>query len=221
MLFPGRLDRRRLPSGRAYRRLCSAVQAVLQVWSQWPTRHTERRPRDRHGPASAVVSALAWQTCWISLPGPVEDVHVDGAILPGDAQESSEATQVEAVEPAFLTGVEGLCFASIEKSTQHTRLVHFHLGVGRQHGVAPNSLCETSHRCCCLANAHVQLGIQKEVAGDVGAQVGEVLDDPKGVVADGDLRSAADVLAHEIGLFQADGEAALSSGVSEAGDKPL
>ena len=103
----------------------------------------------------------------------------------------------------------------------HTRLVHFHLCVGRQHGVDPNSLCETSHSCCCLANAHVQLGIKKEVAGDVGAQVGEVVDDPKGVVADGDLRSAVEVLAHAVGLLQADSEAELSSGVSEAGDKPL
>ena len=128
---------------------------------------------------------------------------------------------MEGDEPAFLTGVEGPYFASIEKSTQHTRLVHFHLCVGRQHGVAPNSLCETSHSDCCLANAHIQLGIQREVAGDVGAQVGEVFDNLKGVVADGDLRSAADVLANDVGLLQTDGEAELGAGVSEAGVKPL
>ena len=100
-------------------------------------------------------------------------------------------------------------------------MVHFHLCVGRQHSAAPKSLCETSHSCYCIANAHVQLGIQKEVAGDVGAQVGEVVDDLKGVVADRDLRSAADVLAHDVSLLQAGGEAELGAGVSEAGDKPL
>ena len=68
---------------------------------------------------------------------------------------------------------------------------------------------------------HVQLGIQREVAGDIGAQVGEVVDDLKGVVADEDLRSAADVLAHDVGLSQADGEVELGAGLSEAGDKSL
>ena len=45
--------------------------------------------------------------------------------------------------------------------------------------------------------------------------------DLKGVVADGDLRSAADVLAHDVGLLQVNGEAELGAGVSKAGDKPL
>ena len=50
----------------------------------------------------------------------VQDILVGDTILPGDAQESSEAMQVEGIEPASLMGVEGPCFASIEKSTQHT-----------------------------------------------------------------------------------------------------
>ena len=100
-------------------------------------------------------------------------------------------------------------------------MVNFHLCVGHQHRVAPNSLCKTSHNFRCLANAYFQLGIHREVARDVGAQVDEVVDNLKGVVADGDLRSAADVFAHDVGLLKADGEAEVGAGVSEAGDKPL
>ena len=205
--------RQTCPSQRS--RLCVSMVAcvaggILDFGFWQRSRHSDLAP----APASYAGyqhGKRAWHPCL------GQDVLVGDPILPGDAQESSEAS----IEPTFLTGVEGPCFASIEKSTQHTLLVHFHLYVSRQQDVAPNSYCNASHSCCCLANAHVQLGIQREVADDIRAQVGEVVDNLKGVVADGDLRSAVDVLAHNVGLLEADGEAKLSAGVSEAGDKSL
>ena len=67
---------------------------------------------------------------------------------------------------------------------------------------------------------HIQLGIQREVARDIRAQVGAV-NNLKGVVTDGDLSSIADILTHDVGLLQANGEAELCASVHEAGYKPL
>lgn len=67
---------------------------------------------------------------------------------------------------------------------------------------------------------YIQLGIQREVARDIGAQVSEV-NNLKGVVTDGDLSSTADILTHDVGLLQANDEAELCAGVHEAGYKPL
>ena len=73
-------------------------------------------------------------------------------ILPGDAQDPTETTQVEGIKSALLTGVQGPCFAAIEQCTEHARLIDLHLGVDDRHGVVPDPSGQTSHRRCCLAD---------------------------------------------------------------------
>ena len=150
-----------------------------------------------------------------------QDVDVGDAVLPGDAKESAEAAHVESIQPAFLVGVEGPCFTAVEESAQYTGLVDSHLGVCGEHGVVPHSLCQTCQCCCCLANPRVQLCIKGEVAGDGGPEVGELVHHFEGVVADRDARVVADVLTHDLCLFQADGEAELCTGSCKAVNEPL
>ena len=42
---------------------------------------------------------------------------------------------MKGIQPVFLAGVEGPCLTALEKSTQHTGLVDFHLGVDGEHGL--------------------------------------------------------------------------------------
>ncbi len=64
----------------------------------------------------------------------------------------------------------------------------------------------------------VQLVVQREVAGDSGVKICKVLHYLKGVIADGDAGSAADILAHDVCFLQADGQPKLIRGTSEAAD---
>ena len=77
----------------------------------------------------------AWNACL------GKDVWAGNAILPGDAQESSEATHVKGLQPSLLSGVQSPGFTAVQKGTQHTGLVHLHLCVEGQHGVVPHPLC--------------------------------------------------------------------------------
>ena len=53
-------------------------------------------------------------------------------VLPGDAQNPSEAAHLEDVETALLAGVEGPGLATVEQRVEHAGLVHLHLGADGQ-----------------------------------------------------------------------------------------
>jgi len=89
----------------------------------------------------------------------------------------------------------------VEQSTEHTGLVHLHLGVDGQHGVFTDPHCQAGHGCCCFANAFIEFGIQGVVAGAGGPEVYEVLDELEREVTDRDAWGAAQVLAHDVGLL--------------------
>ena len=100
-------------------------------------------------PAQASLAEQGKQTEYSCLR---QNVLVWNTILPGDAQDPTETTQVEGIKSALLTGLQGPCFAAIEKCTEHARLKDLHLGVDDQHGVVPGTSGQTSHRRCCLAD---------------------------------------------------------------------
>ena len=114
-----------------------------------------------------------------------------------------------AIQPTFLSGVKCPCFTAVKESAQRKSLVDSHIYVGGEHFVVQHSLCQAGHCCRCLSDPGFQLCIKGEVAGDGGSEVHELVNQLKGVVADGYLGSTADALAHNLGLFQADGEAKL------------
>ena len=107
-----------------------------------------------------------------------QDISVGNAILPGDPQNPPEVAQVEGVESALL----GL--AAIEEHATHTGLVHPPVGVGGQHGVVPDFLCQARYCCCRFADSHVYFGIKAEVAGDGGAKIRELFHQLEGVLTD-------------------------------------
>ena len=71
------------------------------------------------------------------------DILVWDSVLPGDAQNPSEAAQVEGVESALLAGVGGPGLTASEQHAEHAGLVHLHLGGDGQHGVVPDPLSKT------------------------------------------------------------------------------
>ena len=75
-------------------------------------------------------SKHAWYSCLS------QDVLVWNIVLPGDAQNLSEVTQVEGIESVFLVGVQSPCLTAIEQCAEHTGLIHLHLNVGGQVGVS-------------------------------------------------------------------------------------
>ena len=72
-----------------------------------------------------------------------------------------------------------------------------------------------------IADDALPMRASREVAGDGGPEVGELVHHLKSVVADGDAGSAADVLTHDLGFLQADGETELTAGISKAVDETL
>ena len=97
-----------------------------------------------------------------------QEILVWDTVLPGDAQNRSEAAQVEGVESALLAEVEGPGLATVEQRAEHAGLVHLHLGADGQHGVVPDPLYNTC-QCCCFVNPFVQFRVQGEVTGDIRA----------------------------------------------------
>ena len=137
-------------------------------------------------------------------------------ILPGDAEDPSEAAQVKCVVPAFLPGVESPARTTVQQCAQHTRLIHLGLDLDGEHGVLPHSLAQAGHCCLSPADPHVQLGVQAEVAWEVGPKIDDVLHHVEGAVAYGDAGSSANVLAQDVSLFDTDREAKLWTGMGKA-----
>ena len=79
----------------------------------------------------------------------------------------------------------------------HDTLGCWCLGLDGEHSVLPHSLGQAGHCCWGLADPHVQLGVQAEVAGNVWPKIGVVLHHVEGAVAYGDAGSRANVLAQD------------------------
>ena len=98
------------------------------------------------------------------------------ASLPGYAQDTADASQVECVEPSLLPGICSPCLAAIQQCADNTGIVDRHLCLHRQLAACPHSSHETSESWSCLPNPLVDLCIQWQVVSDGGAAVGELAD---------------------------------------------
>ena len=66
---------------------------------------------------------------------PFKGFIVGDVLLPGDTQDSSDASEAEGVQSLFLSGVKSPALTSVQESTENTSLIHCDLGVGRELGI--------------------------------------------------------------------------------------
>ena len=89
-------------------------------------------------------SALSEQGVHNGQTSTREDVSVGYFVLPGYAQDTADASQVECVKPPLLPGICSPCLAAIQQCAGNTGIVDRHLCLHRQLGVYPHSSRETS-----------------------------------------------------------------------------
>ena len=71
--------------------------------------------------------------------GSGQDLDVGHSVLPGYAQDTADASQVEGVESFLLSGICGPCLAAVRRCAGDTGIVHYHHGLHCQFGVGPHS----------------------------------------------------------------------------------
>ena len=96
----------------------------------------------------------------------LEDSCVCHLILPGDTQDASEATHVEGIEFLVLQNVQGPGLTAIQECAHDAGTVDLDLAVLRQFVVGPHSIGQSGQGGGCLADAIVQLRIEREVVRD-------------------------------------------------------
>ena len=83
-------------------------------------------------PAKSSLCQYAEHACDSS---PYKDFIVGDVFLPGDTQDSPDASEVEGVQSLILSGVKSPALTSAHESTENTSLIHCDLGVGRELGI--------------------------------------------------------------------------------------
>ena len=109
----------------------------------------------------------------------------------------------------------------MQQGTEDTGLVNLQFGVHSQLTVGPHSLALLGHDGSRFRDAPDDLHVKRQVAGDGGAQVGEVVGDLKHLVVNGDGWGSRSVLAHDLSFLDADGQPELLTGMGELTDQPL
>ena len=164
-------------------------------------------------------SALPEQSVHTGKTSTRQDITVSYFLLPGYAQETADASQVEcAVWPSFLSDTCSPCLAAIQQCAGNTGIADS-LCLHRQLGACPHSSSETSENWSGLPNHRVGFCVQWEVVSDSGAGVGELTELAvriEFVDVDGNDRRWFCVLSQDIRLLQTDGQSEVIAGLWEA-----
>ena len=89
-------------------------------------------------------SALSKQSVRTGKTSMRQDISAGYFVLPGYAQDTSDASQVECVEPSPLHGIYNPCLAAMQKCAGNSGIVDNQICLHRQHGACPYSSRETS-----------------------------------------------------------------------------
>ena len=84
-------------------------------------------------PALSEQGEHAWKV------GSGQDLGVGHSVLPGYVKDTADASQVEGIESFLLSGICGPRLAAVHQCADNTGIVHYHLGLHCQFGVAPHS----------------------------------------------------------------------------------
>ena len=90
-------------------------------------------------------SALSKQSVHTGKTSTRQDISVGYFVLPGFAQDTADASQVECVEPYLLPGILcSPCLAAMRQCAGNTGILDCHICLHRQLGASPYSNRETS-----------------------------------------------------------------------------
>ena len=105
---------------------------------------------------------------------------------------------MERIESSFLPGICCPRFTAVEQSTYNTCIVYCNFGFGSELWVFPHSRREAGKSGCCLSDSLVNLSVQRNVAADGGAEIGELIHSLKLVVVHTDLWLVVCALSNDI-----------------------
>ena len=125
-------------------------------------------------------------------------------VLPFDAKDAPEASQVERVQGVFLSHVGSPSFTAVEQCVENGCLVDVHFGAFSQVFVFPRSLGQIGHNAGGFADSLGDLLVKAQIHGDSRTEVGEFVYYLESLVADFDFRGMADILGNHIGFFETD-----------------
>ncbi|XP_072324697.1 uncharacterized protein [Scyliorhinus torazame] len=92
--------------------------------------------------------------------------NVGDAVLSRNAEDSSEAVNMECVEVSFLACVHHPGLTAIRPDTENTSLNHLNLCVPCDYAIFPPSLGQSAHSSRRLSNSPVDICIERQVAGN-------------------------------------------------------
>ena len=88
---------------------------------------------DMPQPTQPALSEHAWKV------GSGQDLGVGHSVLPRYAKDTTDASQVEGIEPFLLSGICGPRLAAVHQCADNTGIVHYRLGLHCQFGIGPHS----------------------------------------------------------------------------------
>ena len=132
-------------------------------------------------------------------------------VAPVDAEDAPQAAEVEAVQLLLLFVICRPCFTAIQECTDDKAIFVFTVSLGF------SKTCVAS-RPSVVAAFPVRwlIFIEGQIVTNGGSKIGELVDNVQLIVVDGDDGWSVHVLAHHIGLFQADREAEVFASLRES-----
>lgn len=126
-----------------------------------------------HSPhvAEPTKELLAKYYRYTSNAGVFQNLYARYFVLPLNAQNALQGSQVKAVEFFLRSHVSGPCVSGIEECVECTGLVDTQLSLLCEVGVFPNPLVQSGHDHCCLGDPVIHLSYG-ERAGDGRPEVG-------------------------------------------------
>ena len=114
-----------------------------------------------------------------------QDLSVGHSVFPGYARDTANTSQVEGVESSLLSGIRSPCRAAVQLCADDTGVVGCHFCFHCQVGVYPHTSREACESYSRLLDPRVDLCVQRQVVGDGGAAVRQLMDGVKFVVVVG------------------------------------
>ena len=119
-------------------------------------------PCDTHG--GAIGSDAREESKHAGSVCQLEHFCVGDVILPLDAKDAPEATQVKCVEAMLLLGISRPCLTAVQQDAEDAGHVHLNPSVQNECAVFPHPLGQSGHGGRSFADAFVDIGIGGQVA---------------------------------------------------------
>ena len=98
-----------------------------------------------------------------------------GTVCLADAKEAMKAVQVETIQFLLLFGTCWPSFAAIQQCADDAGVVLFYLGWNCQLPILSDTFGKPAHCRCSLANALIELGVDRQIVTDRGPKARELV----------------------------------------------